>query len=110
VELVKEVFLTAICVFGLAFLAWWLMGRLLRPIPETCASVVIPGRGAGDDLEQTVRSFVWLRSLGLLQCPLIIADLGLTGEGREIALRLAVRWPEVVLWSAEHLSEHIEER
>lgn len=107
--LVKEVFLTAVCVSGLAFLAWWLMGRLLRPIPETCASVVIPGRGAGEVLEQTVRAFIWLRSLGLLHCTLIIADLGLDPDGREIALRLAVRWPEVVVWPVDRLPEYIKE-
>ena len=106
-DLIKEVLLTAVCVFGLAFLAWWLMGRLLRPIPDTCAQVLIPGRGEGAELEQTVRAFIWLRSLGLLSCTLIIADVDLTPEGREIALGLTRRWSGVVLWPSRYLNDYI---
>ena len=40
------------------------------------------------DLEQTLRAFMCLRGLGLLDCPIIIADLGLTPKGWELALRL----------------------
>ena len=50
---------------------------------------------------------VWLRSLGLLSCCVVIADLDLTAQGREVALRLALRWPEVVLWPAGDLPDYI---
>lgn len=104
-----DVLLTAVCVLGLAGCFWWLLGRLLRPIPRGCVRVVLSGRGRGADLEQSVRSLMWLRGLGLLNCPILIADLGLNREGREIALRLAVRWPGVVLWPADRLEEYIAE-
>lgn len=103
--LMIDVLLTAVCTLGLAFLLWWLMGRLLRPICGAC--VILPGRGMGGELEQAVRGFVWLRGLGVLNCTVIIADVDLTPQGREIALRLAARWPDVVLWPADRLDEYI---
>ena len=106
-ELLTEICLTAVCVLGLGFLAWWLMGRLLRPIPERCARVVLSGRGDGAELEQTVRAFVWLRSLGLLNCAIVIADVALDVQGREVALRLSERWPGVALWPAEQFADYI---
>ena len=89
--LMADVLLTAICVLGLAFLAWWLLGRMFRPIAEPCCRALIPGRGGGEELEQAVRALIWLRGLGLLNCPIVIADVDLTPQGREIALRLAAR-------------------
>ena len=84
-----------------------LTGRLLRPIPHSAVYAVIPCRGDGEGMEQTVRALVWLRSLGLLNCPVILMDAGLSPMGRETALRLALRWPDVVLWPAEDLKTYI---
>ena len=106
-HLAGEILVTAACALGLAFLAWWLFGRLLRPIPEQRVYALISGRGDGTDLEQSVRAFVWLRSLGLLHCPIIIADVDLTARGWDAALHLAARWPDVVLWPAAHLGERV---
>ena len=92
---------TAVCVMGLACLGWWLMGKLLCPVPSSGTWVVLEGKGEGDGLEQRVRAFFWLRSLGLLRCPVVIVDAGLDKRGREVAHRLALRWSGVVLWSEE---------
>ena len=108
--MLTDVLLTALCILGLAFLAWWLMGRLLRPIPAPGVRALIPGHGDGDALEQTVRSFIWLRGMGLLDCPIVIVDVDLTSVGRELALRLTARWPGVILWPADHLADHISQR
>ena len=99
--------LALICILGLAFVGWWLFGLLLRPLPGREAKVVIPGRGEGENLEQQVRSFLWLRGLGLLRCPIVIADAGLSPTGWELALRLTARWPEVILWPAPDLGDYI---
>lgn len=99
--------LAGICIFGLAVVGCWLFGLLLRPLPGREAKVVISGRGAGERLEQQVRSFLWLRGLGLLRCPIIIADVDLTPAGWELALRLTARWPEVILWPASDLADYI---
>ena len=66
-----------------------------------------PCRGEGEGLEQLVRSFLWLRGMGLLRCPIVIADAGLTPAGWELALRLSARWPEVALWPASDLGDYI---
>lgn len=100
--------LTVVCTLALACLGWWLMGRLLCPVPASGTWVLLTGRGNGEGLEQKVRAFVWLRSLGLLRCPLVIADIGLDVQGREVALRLAARWHGVVLWTRDTLEEYIE--
>ena len=60
-----------------------------------------------EKLEQQVRSFLWLRGLGLLRCPIVIADAGLTPAGWELALRLTARWPEVILWPASDLGDYV---
>ena len=99
--------LAVICVSGLAFVGWWIFGLLLRPLPGREAKVVISGRGEGEKLEQQVRSFLWLRALGLLRCPIVIADAGLTPAGWELALRLTARWPEVILWPASDLGDYV---
>ena len=102
-----DIALAAVCVLGLALTGWWLFGLLLRPLPGREAKIVLSGRGDGENLEQQVRSFLWLRGLGLLRCPIVIADAGLTPYGWELALHLAARWPEVVVWPASDLGDYI---
>ena len=80
-ELWMEGALCVLCVLGLCALGWVLLGRLLRPIPARNVRLVIAGRGAGEELEQTVRGLMWLRGLGLLSCPVVIADVDLTPQG-----------------------------
>ena len=96
-----------LCVLGLTGALWWLLGRMLRPLPHGSAFVLLRGMGDGFGLEQTVRGFIWLRSLGVLNSPILIADLGLNARGREIALRLCARWPGVILWPAEDLIHYL---
>ena len=98
-----------LCVLGLTGALWWLLGRMLRPLPRGSAFVLLRGRGEGTGLEQTVRGFIWLRSLGVLNSSILIADLGLNPRGREIALRLCARWPGVILWPAEELTDYLKE-
>lgn len=105
--LTRDVFISVIWVLVLAFLAWWVFGWLLCPVVEQKVRVVIPGRGEGSSLEQSVRRFIWLRGLGLLNCPIVIADVDLTPQGWELALRLTARWPDVALWPAGQLADYI---
>ena len=62
------------------------------------------------DLNEEVRPFggaAVLRGLGLLRCPIVVADAGLTPAGWDLALRLTARWPEVILWPAGDLGDYI---
>lgn len=103
----KDVLLAVLCTAGLLFAALLLYGWLLRPLPKPGVTCVLPGRGSGEHLEQTLRGLVWLRSLGLLRGTILIANIDLTPEGRELALHLAARWPDVALWPAEDLPDYI---
>lgn len=103
----RDILVVLLALVGAALLAVWLYGRLLRPLPRCLFRVVVPGRGEGEDLEQAVRAVVWLRSLGLLDCTLVITDVDLTDRGRELALHLADRWPNVILCPAAELDQLI---
>ena len=84
-EYVWEIVLTVLCLMGLGLLVWCLLGRLVCPVPGQEVLAVLEGQGDGGGLEQSVRALMWLRSLGLLHCPVVIVDLGWTGR--------AWRWP-----------------
>lgn len=88
---------------GLALLGGILFGRLLCPAPGGAQWLLIPGRGDGAGLEQTVRAAMWLRGLGLLRCPVAIVDAGLNEQGRRLAAHLAGRWGGVRLCTAKQL-------
>ena len=90
-EYVWEIVLTVLCLMGLGLLVWCLMGRLVCPVPGQEVLAVLEGQGDGGGLEQSVRALMWLRSLGLLRCPVVIVDLGLDREGLAVAQRLALR-------------------
>lgn len=100
-----EVSLTLLSALGLVLLGGLLFGRLLRPAHVGDAWVLLPGRGDGGRLEQALRGMMWLRALGLLRCSTAIVDVDLTPEGRKLALHLAARWDDVVLWPPDHLNE-----
>ena len=102
-----EILTAAVCLLGLGGLLWWLWGRLLRPIARQPVYVLLLGEGDGEGLEQTLREFMWLRGMGLLQAPILLVDDGLTPEGRELALALSRRWPNVRLRRWEQLNIHI---
>ena len=107
--MVGEIFWATAAVLAAAALSWWCLGLLLRPAERTGrVLVVIPGRDGGLHLEQTVRLWVWLLSLGLWSGEIVIADLDLTPEGRELALHLASRWEPVVLRPADQLWDCME--
>ena len=107
--MVGEIFLAVTAVTAAAALSWWLLGLLLRPTEEAGAVLaVVPGRGDGLRLEQTVRLWVWLLSLGLWSGEIVIADVDLTPEGRALAQRLALRWEQVSFRPVDSLGDCME--
>ena len=99
---VWEILLALAVGFGTALAVCLLPGRFFRPDAGGRRWVLIPGQGDGGALEWDVRAVLLLRTSG---CIPVIADLGLDGQGREIALRLTRQWPEVVLWPGDRLEE-----
>lgn len=107
---ILETILSLLAVFGLFSLGWLLFGRLLAPLEYgEPVFAVIPIRGDGGALEQTVRSLLWLRSGELGHYTVIIADTGLDAEGQAVAAALANREPRVIVCPIESLTEYLTE-
>lgn len=68
-----------------------------------------PGRGPGEDLEAGLRQLAWLRRAGLFRGEAVIWDEALDREGRQLALRLALRWPWVICCPPGELEEWLRE-
>ncbi len=106
-ELLLECLLTLLAGFGLALLVGVLFSRLLHPVSSRNLCLLLAGKGSGERLEGDLRGVIWLRSLGLLRCSVIIADAGLNEEGLELARHLTRRWSEVSLCPTEELGENL---
>lgn len=85
-----------------------LYGRMLLPDSPAGCWAVIWGRGAGEELEQQVRSLMWLHSCGLLRCSVVVADAGLNADGRALAVRLAGRYPALMLCGRKELEQRMD--
>ena len=100
-----EAALALLCALGVGSLLW----LLFRPARGREPWVVLPGRGPGEDLEAGLRQLAWLRRAGLFRGEAVIWDEALDREGRQLALRLALRWPWVVCCPPGELEEWLRE-
>ena len=103
---ILEIILSLLAVFGLLGLGWLLFGRILAPVGgRFCA--VVPGTGDGGGLEQSVRGLLWLRGGGLMKCPVVIVDCGLSDQGKAVAAALVLWEPGIATCTAEELPRHL---
>ena len=102
---VLEGVLAAALLVVLAGIWRWLGQRGLRRGAPEDLWLVIPARGSGEELEARIRWWAELGRMGVLRCPAVIADCGLDPLGRELALRLALRWTGTYVWPASALEE-----
>lgn len=86
-----------------------LYSYLLRPHTVCGTLAVVWATGAGEDLEQRVRSLMWLQSCGVLRCTVVLADGGLDEAGRTLAAGLAARYPGLAVCSARELEHRLRE-
>lgn len=105
----EEGILAFLCVAGAVSLITWFFVWLLRPERPGKARIVLPARGDGDEVENTLQWYAWLRRSGLFQGEAVIFDAGLTPKGREVALRLALRWGWVSVCPRGTLEEWLEQ-
>lgn len=103
-----EIVLSLLAVTGLLALGWLCFGMLLRPMGGKGAVTLLPARGEGEDLEQALTGLLWLRGAGLTVGRIVVADLGLTGEGRDLARLLTEQETGVYLCSREELPQCLE--
>jgi hypothetical protein len=86
--LVLDCLAALLAAFGLFCLGGLVYGRMVLPVAGPTLAV-IPARGNGEALEQTVAGLLWLRRAGLWRGTIIIQDRGLTPEGLALARQLS---------------------
>lgn len=95
-----EAIIALLAVFGLLYLGWLLLGRLLVPDRSEDGELlyaVLRAEGDGERLEQEVNRLFWLCGDHRMFRRVILADAGLTQEGLRVAEQLAKKWPELTL-------------
>lgn len=102
---VVHIILCALAAAVLLTGVWLLCARFLLPVRSRDVYMVLAAKGSGKDLEQQCRAWLLLKNAGIIQRPLIIADLGLNNEGRCLARVLLQLDGEITLRSAEELPE-----
>lgn len=96
---------------GLFIFGWLLLGRLLAPIgAKGPIWAVLPASGAGEGLEHDLRGLLWLRTSGMACLRVVIADCGLSAEGRALAQLLARREEDVAFCPADKIAELVHNR
>ncbi len=79
----------------LILLAWCLFGLLLLPVFGAGTVTLCYCQGKGEELEQTVRAFGWLRDSKKTGGRLVLVDCGLDAEGLQLAQLLRKDHPWV---------------
>lgn len=80
----EMIVLTVLAAFGVLSILWALFGFLL-PGQRGAVTVCI-ARGGGRE-DALLRRYRWLRDWGLVRCPLLLIDSGLTEEERVRLIR-----------------------
>jgi len=100
-----KILCSAAVLAALFFAFGWVRYRLYLPLQGCRLYTVVLARGDASTLEGHVRGFCLLRSWGALRAPLIIADDGLTDEGRRLAEALTRLDRNIILCPASGLPE-----
>ena len=94
--------LITLAAFG-AFSALWVFFGFLLPAGRGGAAVCFCRSGGNE--EPLIRRYLWLWNMGLVRCPLLLVDCGLTAADRT---RLS-KFPHVTLCPPEELSFRLEQ-
>lgn len=97
------IILAVLAAFGALSIIWVLFGFLLPGQRGT--AMVYLCREDGIE-EQILRHYGWLRDLGLVRCPLLLIDCGMTDEERT---RLLKNKQGVEICTMEELSSRLEQ-
>ena len=87
--------------FGLLCTVWGLFGFLL-PGQRGAAAVFLCRGEVGE--EAVLRRYLWLYNMGLVRCPLLLVDCGLSQQER-----LRLEKAPFILCSAEELQDKLEQ-
>ncbi|MDR2501673.1 MAG: hypothetical protein LBC78_00270 [Oscillospiraceae bacterium] len=111
-KVISEVILAAALLLSMAAL-WRIAGRVRNiPVPklsDAAAYALVRASGSGEGLEQLVTSLVWLGEETGSGSRVIIADCGLSDDGRRLARLLTHDHKTVRLCAPEDISRHLED-
>ncbi len=103
--MLRSVLLCALLTVLVLLIGGLIFAWLLLPLRPGRLYSVLPARGDGEGLEQQCRAYLFLYHLGVFRQALWIVDLGLNGEGRALASRLADLDPSIRICTPEQLQE-----
>lgn len=106
--MLTDILLVFLIAAGLILMIWCLWGLLLLPLFGQRMTTLCFSRGDGDELEQRVRAFGWMRDGKHSGAQLVIVDCGLTGLGLERAIRLRDRYSWVAYCPEPALTDYID--
>lgn len=75
--MVGYLFIGTLAAFGLLSMLWAVFGWLL---PGGRGGMLVYPFRSGESAQSFVRRYLWLRGMGLISWPLILIDLGITGQ------------------------------
>lgn len=105
--MLKSVLLCALLTAVIVVIGGLILAWLLLPLRPGRLYSVLPARGEGEGLEQQCRAYLFLQHLGVFRQDLLIVDLGLDEEGRDLAARLADLDPAIRICTPAQLEEII---
>lgn len=103
--MIWNILLCALCAAGLLTAVWLLAAALLLPVRDNSTYMILLASGNGEALEQQCRAYLLLNTLGAIRRPLLVADEGLTREGRAAAQLLANDHAQIRLCTKAELRE-----
>ena len=92
---------------GVVLVIWCLLGALLHPVFDEEMVTYLPVRGNGDNVEQTVRAYAWLRSGRLSGGKLVLVDLGLDRQGLQRTAVICSRYDWVICCTETEAKNYI---
>lgn len=96
------IIMAVLAAFGAVCALWVLLGFWL-PGQRGAAAVLLCRGDAGE--ETVIRRYLWLYDLGVVRCPLVLVDCGLTLQQRD---RLRRHTRGITLCAPEELSDKLE--
>ena len=101
--MIGKAVLALLAAAGLLALGWLLLGAMVAPVGRGDVYAVVPASGDGERLEQDLAGLRWLEKGGMARFTVMIADCGLSSQGRRRAELLAGRARNVILCAIEDL-------
>ncbi len=105
--MILDLLLIFLAAAGVVLLLWCLLGLLLLPVFGRNMVTLCYARGCGEDLEQKVRAYGWLRDGRISGGRMIVVDCGLSEQGVGRTHLLQERYPWVEYCPREALIDYI---